>query len=289
MNVLKIIGWITLGGLVLAGGIGGVMYWGRRRQAKAGPTPSNPPRKPSDASDPPARKPSDTPKNPTQCRTLRRDEVGATLVSDIEAMFGDAWAATPEAIDKLEPGDVVVFAVESEPTEDFELAKQEILNASVLSVGTHTIRGRVIAPVAHADHHGNSAGHGLYVGAQVDIPRAHVLVAARRNADPDLPASGYDSKGEPAQTFRPTNNTGQVYKVHPSTVYDLDLPYRTEDLSWIPSRENVKYFQIGDEGLRHQILFTEASVRGPYSITLLDEDETEGTVFVAKWDFVIAE
>jgi hypothetical protein len=46
----------------------------------------------------------------------------------------------------------------------------------------------------------------------------------------------------------PTNGTGKVHKVHPSTVYDLELPYRTDDLVWIPSRENVKYYPIGDSG-----------------------------------------
>ncbi len=295
MNVLKIIGWLALGGLVLGGSIGGVLFWQHRqaKKAKPGPTPSRPPRDDSnDKTEPkpsePERTPKDPPRNQPQCRTLRRDEIGASLVADIEAMFSDGWPPTPETIDKLEPGDMIVFGVESAPTEDFDLPKQELLTASVLSVGKTEVRGRVIGPVAHADHHGNSAGHGLHIGSLVEVPRAHVMVVGRLQPDPDLPASDYGSKGEPARVFKP-NAGKQPHKVHPSTVYDLDLPYRTDDLSWTASRNNVKYFQIGDSGLRHQIMFTEASVRGPYSLTLLDNDEKEGIVFVGKWDFVISE
>jgi hypothetical protein len=294
MNVLKLIGWFALGTIVLGGAIGGALYWQHRQRKRAadGPTPSNPPRDTSNKTngDTPARHPSDPPRNQAQCRTLRREEIGSALIEDIEAMFGNPWPqATPEAVDKLETGDVIVFGVESKPTEDFEHPQQELISASVLSVEKTHVRGRVIHPVEHADHHGNSAGHGLYVGALVEVPREHVMLVARLNPDPELPKSGYGSKGDPARVFKPTNNTGQAYKVHPSTVYDLDLPYRTDDLVWIPSRENVKYYQIGDKGLRHQIMFTEASVRGPYSITVLDDDEKEGNVFVGKWDFVIAE
>ena len=217
-----------------------------------------------------------------------REEIGANLIADIDDMFADGWPPTPEAIDDLKPGDVIVFGVESEPTEDFDLPKQELVSASVLSVGKTEVRGRVIGPVAHADHHGNSAGHGLYVGSLVEVPRPHVMVVARLKPDPEMPKTGYGSKGDPARVFVP-NYGKEPYKVHPSTVYDLELPYRTEELGWTPSRENVKYAQIGDEGLRHQIMFTEASIRGPYSLTLLDDDPKEGIVFVGKWDFVIAE
>ncbi len=293
MNVLKLVGWIALGGLLLGGAIGGalyVQYRQRKKNATPGPTPSKPPRDTSDAKTPstPARAPTEPARNQARCRTLRRDEIGANLIADIDDMFADGWPPTPEAIDDLKPGDVIVFGVESEPTEDFDLPKQELVSASVLSVGKTEVRGRVIGPVAHADHHGNSAGHGLYVGSLVEVPRSHVMVVARLKPDPEMPKTGYGSKGDPARVFVP-NYGKEPYKVHPSTVYDLELPYRTEELGWTPSRENVKYAQIGDEGLRHQIMFTEASIRGPYSLTLLDDDPKEGIVFVGKWDFVIAE
>jgi hypothetical protein len=288
MNMLKWIGWVAMGGLVLAGSIGGALWWQHRQRQNAtpSPTPSNPPRKtePGESEAAADRQP----KNQAQHHTLRRDELSPELVADFDALFKDGWPPTQEVIDKLQPGEVIAFVAESEPTEDFDLPQREIITASVLSVGKTEVRARVIAPIAHADHHGNSAGHGLYVGALVEVPRSHIMVAARRAPDPDLPVRGYGSQGDPARVFAPSNGK-TVYKVHPSTVYDLNLPYRTEDLSWIPSRENVKYFPIGDDGLRHQIMFTEASVRGEYSITVLDDDEREGNVFVGRWDFVIAE
>jgi len=283
MSMLKVIGWVAMGGLLLAGSIGGVLWWQKRQRKDASPMPSNPPRKkaePADAA--PAR-------NQRQHTMLRREDLSPEIIEDFDAMFGEGWPATDEAIDKLEHGDVIVFVAKSEATEDFDLPKQEIINASVLTVGVNQIRARVIPPIAHAEHFGNSAGHGLYVGALVEVPRSRVMVAARRDVDPDAPASGYGSKGEPAQIFKPSGRNGQPFRVHPSTVYELELPYVTENLRWVPSRELVKFHQIGTHGLRHQIMFTEASVRGPYSVTLLDDDEREGTVFVAKWEFELAE
>ncbi len=288
MNALKWIGWITMGGLMLAGSIGGVLWWQHRQRKNAtpAPTPSNPPRRnESSESEAAADR---QPKNQPRYHTLRRDELSPELVADFDEQFKDGWPPTQEVIDNLQPGEVIGFVAESEPTEDFDFPQREIVTASVLSVEKTRVRGRVIAPIAHADHHGNSAGHGLYVGALVEVPRSHIMVAARLTPDPDRPAQGYGSKGDPARVFKPSNGK-TVYKVHPSRVYDLELPYRTEELVWTPSRENVKYFQIGDKALKHQLMFTEASVRGPYSITVLDDDEREGLVFVGRWDFEIAE
>ncbi len=290
MNVLKMIGWVTMGGLLLAGSIGGALWWQfRQRRTAPSPVPSNPPRKAEPTDEPPTTDARPT-KNQPHCHTLRRDEVSPELVADFDAMFSADWptSTTDEVIDKLQPGEAILFVVESEQTEDFDLPRQEIITAKVLSVGRSEVHGRVIAPIAHADHHGNHAGHGLHVGSRVEVPRSHVLAAARLGHDPERPASGYGSQGEPARVFEPSKR-GQVFTVHPSTVYELDLPYRTETLKWTQSRDDVKYSQIGDHRLRHQIKFTEASVRGPYSLTLFDEDQREGTVFVGRWDFVIAE
>ncbi|MFV8750362.1 hypothetical protein ACNOYE_07410 [Nannocystaceae bacterium ST9] len=306
MNVLKIVGLFALGTLVIGGGIAGVLWWQARNGKLPTPTPSNPPRKPdadpcegsglradgSGQCTPPAPAPAPNPNpnpNEAHCRTLRRDELAANLVADIEASFGEGWPPTAEQIDKLETGDVIVFGVESEPTQDFDLSQQELVSATVLSVGKSAVRARVIGPIEHAEHHGNSAGHGLYVGSQVDVPRSHVLLAGKRNVDPTLPKSGYGSRGRAARVFKSTYGSKTVHKVHPSTVYDLELPYQTPDLVWVPSRTDVHIQVIGDEGLRHQIQVREDSVRGPFTLTLLDDDEREGNIFVARWDMQIAE
>ena len=305
MNVLKIVGLFALGSIVIGGGIAGVLWWKAKNGTlpKPGPTPSKPPRRPdvkpcegsglgADASG--ECKPSDPPPpnpnaNEAQCKMLRRDQLAANLVADIEAMFGDDWGVKPDQIDQLETGDVIVFAVESTPTPDFELAQQELVSASVLSVGKSAVRARVIGPVDHAEHHGNTAGHGMYVGKQVDVLRSHVLLGGKRNRDPNLPKSGYGSRGPAAAVLKSTYGGKVVHKVHPTTVYDLELPYRTPDLVWVPSRHDVTVTAIGDDGLRHQIEVSEDSVRGPFTLTLLDDDEREGNVFVARWDMQIAE
>jgi hypothetical protein len=284
MSALKVIGWIAVGGLLLAGSIGGVMWWRnrQRKNAEAGPTPSNPPRKTDPA------KP-DGSRNKPGFDFLDKPALADALVEDINRMFGEGWPPDNATIDKmdLQPGDVVVFAVESTPTEDFELARQEIINAAVLSVEPTEIRARVIAPVEHTSHHGNYAGHGLYFGALVEVPRSHLLAAGRPL--PRENQTGYGSRGPAAFEFKPSDYTKKVYKVHPSTPYDLVLPYRSENLYWDPNRDNVKFERIGEKGLLHQIMFTEASIRGPYSVTLLDNDQKLGEVVVARWDFDLAE
>jgi hypothetical protein len=283
MSALKVIGWIAVGGLVIAGSIGGVMWWRnrQRKKADAGPTPSNPPRRTD-------------PANPNGSRNkpgfdfLDKPALGDALVEDLNRIFGDGWPPDNAKLDQIQfqPGDVVLFAVESKPTEDFELPQQEIINAAVLSVEPTEVRARVVSPVAHTSHHGNYAGHGLYAGALVEVPRSHVLAVGRRTMETE---TGYGSRGPAAAEFKPSDRTKQVYKVHPSTPYDLVLPYRTENLHWYLSRDNVKFEQLGEKSLLHQIMFTEASVRGPYSVTVLDHDEKAGKVFVAKWEFDLAE
>ncbi|MFV8755739.1 hypothetical protein ACNOYE_34745 [Nannocystaceae bacterium ST9] len=301
MNVLKILGWISLGGILIGGAVAGGVYLHRRRQAKdkatPGPTPSKPPRDTEDARKPDA---DPAPKRnapdfeyvggadgPDEGLRASEKHLNPSLVAEMNAMFGDIWPPDDAAIDKLEYGDVVVCAVESKPTEDFDNPQQEIINASVLSVEKTEVRARVISPVAYTNHHGNEAGHGIYVGALLEVPRSKILGIARRKP-PEKP-TGYGSKGAAANTLKGSDHTKQVYKVHPGTPYDLVLPYRTENLHWYPSRDNVKFEQVGEKGLLHQILFTEASVRGPYSVSVLDHDEKAGKVFVARWDFELAE
>jgi hypothetical protein len=283
MNVLKVLGWIGLGGILIGGVVAGGVWLHRRRKAKAdtGPTPSNPPRKKSepDANGDKRNKPS--------FDYLDRSALHESLVDDITRLFGDLWPPDDATIEKIEVGDVVVCAVESKPTEDFDHAQQEIINAAVLSVEPTEVRARVIGPIAHTSHHGNSAGHGLYVGALIEVPRSRVLAVGRRTP-PEKP-TGYGSRGEAAAEFKPSDRTKVVHKVHPGTPYDLVLPYRTENLHWYPSRDNVKFEQLGEKVLLHQIMFTEASVRGPYSVTVLDHDEKAGKIFVARWDFELAE
>ena len=53
---------------------------------------------------------------------------------------------------------MIVFAVESEPKGTYTNTRQELVNAKVLSVEKNVVRGRVIPPVAHAEHHGSHAG-----------------------------------------------------------------------------------------------------------------------------------
>jgi hypothetical protein len=297
MNVLKILGLVALGGAVLAGGVW--LYKKRKAQGDGTtpePTPSNPPRKPNNGT------PSDTP-TPTP-RPAKRDpfdfvvasQVHPDLVADLGSTLDTAWPPDEQAIDnmvdKLEHGDVIVCAVQSNPDEIFEEPRQELINASVLSVENMStreatiVRARVIGPVEHTHDHGNFAGHRIEVGALIEVPRSFVLALARRQ---QTERSGYGSRGDPADMLEPSNKTSKVYKVHPGTPYDLVLPYRTEDLHWYPNRENVKVLMIGEKDELQQIMFTEASVRGRYTLNLLDHDEKAGKVFVARWDFELAE
>ena len=298
MNVVKILGLVALGGAVIAGGVWLVRKYksnnaksGSEPEAVPGPTPSNPPRKPEgDAT--PAPRPAK--KNPFDF--VDASKVHPDLVADLGSKLDTEWPPNETAldamVDKLEYGDVVVCAVQSNPDEIFEEPLQELITASVLSVENKStrestiVRARVIGPVEHTHDHGNFAGHRIEVGALVELPRKYLLAVARRKP---VEKSGYGSRGEAADVLEPSNKTNKVYKVHPGTPYDLVLPYRTEDLHWYPSRENVKLLQVGEKDELQQIMFTEASVRGRYTATLLDHDDKAGKVFVARWDFEIAE
>jgi hypothetical protein len=294
--VALVLGAVVIGGITA----GGVWWYRKRKAAKAneeaaktpqGPTPSNPPRKPEGEVKPPPRP---AKRNPFDF--VDASQVHPDLVRDLAGTLDTAWPPDEQAIDtmvdKLEYGDVVVCAVQSNPDEIFEEPRQELINASVLSVENKStrdatiVRARVIGPVAHTDDHGNFAGHRIHVGAQIEVPRRFVLAVARRKP---TDTSGYGSRGEAAAEFDPSNRTNTVYKVHPGTPYDLVMPYRTENLHWYPNRENVKVEMIGEQGELQQIMFTEASVRGRYTLTVLDHDEKAGKVFVARWDFELAE
>ncbi len=64
------------------------------------------------------------------------------------------------------------------------------------------------------------------------------------------------------------------------------LPYRTERLVWqVKAKDNlVTMIQIGEKGLLEQIKFTEGSLRGTFSVVLLNDDPKDGLIFVARWD-----
>jgi len=179
---------------------------------------------------------------------------------------------------------VIVFAVESEPTGNYTNTRQELINAKVLSVEKTVVRGRVVGPVAHAEHHGSHAGHGFRVGDLVEVPRSRVLVAARPT---DPKTTGYGSQGKPATSFKPSDVTKQTYKIKPGTPYDLILPYRTAELAWFVDEKLVKMVHVGEKANFEQIMFTEDSLRGNVTVRLVDEDPKEGTVFVGRWDFVL--
>ncbi len=273
MSAWKIIG-VT--GAVLAAAVGGYFAWRYFRNKRS----SEKPERARDERDEPdeAAEPRDI---RARSRYLSRDEIQKAMEAEIDAMFGDGWPPNEETIEQLQHDDVIVFAVESEPVGNFDQTRQEIVNANVLSVEDEVVRGRVISPVKHAEHHGAHAGHGVRIGDSVEVPHKNVLVAARRTD-----SKGYNSRGKAAQEFKPSNATGKTYEIKPGTPYDLVLPYRTPDLEWIVEPKlNVHFVQLGERGLLEQFMFGEATVRGPIKVTVLDHDENAGTVFVANWTF----
>jgi hypothetical protein len=278
MNVMKVFGFVV-GGLVTAGLIGGGIYfWRRRKQKTDGLAPNIP--------DEPKPRPA-----PTPSETAPRGHYGSIdhlepeLRDALNALFPDAWPPDGGTIDTLKPNeDVIVFAVESEPVGNYTETRQELINANVLSVEKTTVRARIVGPVAHAEHHGSHAGHGFRVGDQVDVPRPKILVAARRT---DPIKKGYGSHGDPAASFKPTEVTKQTYKVKPGTPYDLILPYRTPELAWYVDEKLVNVIHLGEKANFEQIMFSEDSLRGDVSVRALDEDPEVGTVFIARWDFVL--
>jgi hypothetical protein len=282
---MKAIGFIA-GGLVFATLIGGGVYvWRRLKQKKTdglapnipdkatpkpGPTPSGPPR-PTTNTDP-------------RGHYSAIDQLEPELRTSLDERFPSAWPPDDATINALTQEDVIVFAVESEPTGNYTNTRQELINAKVLSVDKTEVRGRIVGPVAHAEHHGSHAGHGFRVGDQVDVPRAKVLVAARPT---DPKGSGYDSQGDAAASFKPSDTTKQTYKVKPGTPYDLILPYRTPELAWYVDETLVQMIHIGQKANFEQIMFTEDSLRGDFIVRLLDNDPEVGNVFVGRWDFVL--
>ena len=283
MNTMKVVGLVA-GGLILAAMVGGGIVWWRRRKEKSkGLSPSEPPERV---------KPGPTPSGPPRPATntdprghiTSNDHLDPELRAALDEKFPQAWPPNDATIDGLTEEDVIIFAVESEPTGNYTNTQQEIINAKVLIVEKTVVRARVVGPVERAEHHGSHAGHGFRVGDLVEVPRSKILVAA---GPTESKKSGYGSHGEPAESFKPSDMTKKTYKVSPGTPYDLILPYRTPELAWYVDDKLVKVVHIGHKANFEQIMFTEDSLRGDVSVRALDEDPQEGTVFVARWDFVL--
>ena len=276
MNPLKVVALLA-GGMCIAGAIGGSVLWYRNRKRRhEAKTPERVSPRP-DADD--EAEPVDT-----RARGHIEDLDGLEddVRQELDELFPEGWPPDEATIENLEKDDVIVFAVQSDPVGPYTNTREELLNAKVLSVETNVVRGRVLGPVAHAEHHGSHAGHGFRVGDLVEVPRSKILVAARPT---EAKGTGYGSEGKPANTFKPSNVTDTVYKVRPGTPYDLAVPYRTDELQWHIDRGMVKMVHVGNKGSLEQILFAEDSMRGPVSVRALDHDPREGIVFVARWDF----
>lgn len=292
MNTMKVVGFVAAGvGLAALVG-GGIWLWRRHkakqtkpeREPKIGPTPSKPPRDPY-AKDDEGEDEDATPKHwATKGHYISQDELDDELTKELIEMFPGDFTPNDEVLDNLTQEDVVIVAVESEPSGPYENTRQEFVTAKVLSVEKTMIRARIQGPIAHAEHHGSHAGHGFRVGKLIEVPRSKVLVAAR---DGSPKKTGYGSRGKPAATFAPSSKTKETYHVQPGTPYDLVLPYRTKELAWYQDRELVKMIHIGSKGPLEQVMFTEDSLRGDVAIRALDEDPEHGTIFVARWDFEI--
>ena len=277
----KVIGWIAAG-VGLAAAVGGLIWYLKKRQAKGnkvspGPVPSGPPRTT------PA---TDEPRHPTSFDYLGRDakRFDPELIQALDEAYESGWPPDEESLDQLETDDVIVFAVESKPVGPYENKVQELISAQVLSVEKTVIRARVTGQVQHSEHFGTTAGHGLRVGTAVDVPRTSVVVGGRREK-----AQGYGSRGKAAATFKPSSDTKQTYSIKPGTPYDLRLPYRTPDLVWHVDNAKVKLVHVGEDGLLHQIMFAEDSLRGPVAVRVLDNDPELGNVLVGRWDFKLGD
>jgi hypothetical protein len=280
MNTMKIVGIVA--GVALVAMLGGGAWWWYRRRKKQNEsqdgqprpvTPTNPPRPVPDAED----------RSP-RSHFMGTGDLPPELQQMLDEQFPDSWPPDDAVVDNMTQEDLVVFAVESEPVGNYTETRQELISGKVLSVEKTYVRARVQGPVAHAEHHGAHAGHGIRVGDLVEVPRSKILLAAR-STEPQR--NGYGSKGKPAQTFKSSHITKDVYQVRPSTPYDLVVPYRTGELEWVVDRAMVKMVRIGEKGLNEQIMFSEDSMRGPVKVTLLDNDPKEGAVFVGRWDFTI--
>ena len=285
MSIIKVLGLVGLGAALVAFIGGGAYVIHRRRKKKKQQaegdtpqrvTPSKPPRADDEPSELDLR---------ARGMFLTNPDLPEALHREIVEQFADAWPPDDETIDKMTTEDVIVVAVESEPVGPFTEVRHELITAKVRSVEQTVVRARVVGPVAYAEHMGSHAGHGVRVGDLIEVPRSKVLVAARSTAPK---REGYNSEGEPAGVYDPSNNTKQTYKVRPGTPYDLALPYRTDELEWVVDRELVKMTRIGSKGNYEQIMFSEDSMRGPVTVRALDVDPKEGRVFVARWEFQLA-
>ncbi|WP_244923862.1 hypothetical protein [Enhygromyxa salina] len=215
---------------------------------------------------------------------MATSELPPELEAALNERFPDSWPPDDAVVNAMTQEDQIVVAVESEPVANYTQTRQELISAKVLSVEKTVVRARVLAPVAHAEHHGAHAGHGFRVGDLIEVPRSKILLAAR-SVEPKK--EGYGAEGKAEQTFKPSNLTKETYRVRPATPYDLVLPYRTDELEWYVDRDMVRMIKIGDSGLLEQIMFSEDSMRGVVTVRALDNDPKQGKIFVARWEFSI--
>lgn len=295
-----LIGWLAAG-VTLAAGVGALYWYLKRRkaqgQAEVGPEPSAPPRdssegeaadgRPSDAYEDAT--PDSQKDNPDPTRNLPafdfldRENLPQALVQSIDDSFGEGWNVTEQIVDDLEPDDVVLFAVESEPTGPYTRTVKEVLTGHVLSVDEDEIDVRVMGPVKHSEHFGNIAGHGLRPGKRATVPKSKILIAAvEQHGD------GYDGRGPSSAEFKPSSLSKRKYVVHRGTPYDLKLPYRTDELEWHTSPEEAKPEHVGEEGLLEQVIFPEGAPTGTVIVRAFDNDPEVGQVLVGRWEFKLA-
>lgn len=285
MNPWKVIGWI---GAVAVTGVGGYFAWRfvkRRREAKKnGDRPSRAPSG-DDETPPESDGTSDDVDWTARHRLLGAEDVrGTDLGAELDAAFPNGWPATDAAIEQLRNDDIIMYAVESEPVGDLTSTRREIVNARVLSVEKDVVRARVYGRIKHAEHFGTFSGHGVRVGDSVEVPHANILVAARYDQKPQ----GYGSLGPAAATFKLLNKGPHTVK--PGVPYDLMLPYRTEDLHWyVTPSTNRDFIRIGSKGALEQVMFGESTLRGDVKVTVVDRDQKAGEVYVAHWNFKVAD
>lgn len=236
MSVLKVVGVIAGVGVVAL--IGGAVYlaYKNRKGIKQvvkdlkDNIPTNPEPRPSKSEGESKFRPSPI------GSIMSTDGLPSELSGFLDDNFEGYWPADEEVINNLTEENVIVFAVESEPVGNYTAIRQELITARVLTVETNHVRARIIGPVAYAEHHGSHAGHGFRVGDLVEVPRSKVLLAA---SQPEKPKQEYNGHGKAAQTFKPSELTKQTYSVRPGTPYDLNLPYRTDELEWSLDRDMV--------------------------------------------------